>query len=182
MHSDPVVIWSELPSLTQTVDAVESASMWDQPRRIQEPPLQAGSVSSSGGYYESPLVLDTDRFASPGNPDMRMDAVLCRRPVNPSNTPDEMVFLHYPAASADITLTCVVAGEPFQLDFGSDESDHYILQHRRWSLCGFGNSLEEAVQDLLTMAQAIAPDYLQLDLSELTDNARDLSAFLQRVL
>ena len=92
------------------------------------------------------------------------------------------VFLHYPAASTNSTLTYVVAGEPFQLDFGADDSDHCILQHQHWSLCGFGNTLEDAVQDLLAMAQAVAPDYLQLDPSQLTDNARNLRAFLKRVL
>ena len=181
MHSEPVVIWPELPSLTKTMDAVEPTNMWDQPRRSPEPTLQTWSVSTSEEYYEAPLVLNTDRFASSDNPGMRMDAVSYQDLVNPSNTPVGIVFLHYPAAATDSTLTRVVAGEPFQLDFGSDGSDHYILQHRCWSLCGFGNTLEDAVQDLLAMAQAIAPDYLQLDPSELTDNARDLRAFLLRV-
>lgn len=61
------------------------------------------------------------------------------------------MLFHYPAASTDNSLTCVVAGESFHLDFGSDDADHYILQHRRWSLCGFGNTLEDAMQNLLAM-------------------------------
>lgn len=181
MYSNPAVIWRELPSLTKTVADVDPVGMWDQSQQMPGPTREAWSVFPFGEYHEAPLALDTDRFASPDDPDMRMDTVTYQEAVNASSIPVGDVFLHYPAASTTSSLTYVVAGEPFQLDLGADDSDHCILQHRHWSLCGFGNTLEDAVQDLLATAQAVAPDYLQLDPSELTDNARSLRAFLQRV-
>ena len=182
MYSDPAVIWRELPSLTKTVAGVDPVGTRDQSRQSLDPTQEVLSEFSFGEYGESSLVLDTDHVVSPDNPDMRMDAVTYQGAVNASSMPVGNVFLHYPAASTNSTLTYVVAGEPFQLDFGADDSDHCILQHQHWSLCGFGNTLEDAVQDLLAMAQAVAPDYLQLDPSQLTDNARNLRAFLKRVL
>lgn len=111
----------------------------------------------------------------------QMEAVSYPGPVKPSSISDGIWFQYF-AASSGSPPTCVVAGEPFQLDVGQDDSDGYVLHHRHWSLCGFGDTLEDAVQDLWAMARTVAPDYLQLDSSELTDNAQGLRTFLQRVL
>lgn len=181
MHTDPVVVWTELPSLTATVDAVEPASIWGQPRKDPEPILGAWPVSPSGEHHEAPLVLDTDRFASPDAHAKWMEAVSYPGPVKPSSISDGIWFQYFTVSSGS-PPTCVVAGEPFQLDVGQDDSGGYVLHHRHWSLCGFGDTLEDAVQDLWAMARTVAPDYLQLDASELTDNAQGLRAFLQRVL
>lgn len=181
MHADPVVVWTELPSLTATVEAVDPAGMWGQPRMDLEPILDAWFVSPVGEHHEALLILDTDRFVSPDDHAKWMDAVSYPGPVKPSSISNG-IWLQYSAVSSGSSPTCVVAGEPFQLDVGQDDADGYVLHHRHWSLCGFGDTLEDAVQDLWAMAQAVAPDYLQLDPSELTDNAQGLRAFLQRVL
>lgn len=181
MHTDPVVVWTELPSLTATVDALDPADMWRQPQKDLEPILDAWFVSPAGEHHEALLILDTDRFASLDDHAKWMDAVSYLGPVKPSSISDG-VWLQYAAALSGSSPICIVAGEPFQLDVGQDDSEGYILHHRHWSLCGFGDTLEDAVQDLRAMAQAVAPDYLQLDPSELTDNAQGLRTFLQRVL
>lgn len=180
MDLDAAVIWPESPLITGTMDDLDPASMWDRLPQIPETQPEPWHVPSHGEHFAPPLVLDTVRCASPGHLDQWVVAVSYSEVAKTNGIPGGSLLL-YPVTVSGDRITCMVAGEPFQLDFRQDDSDRYILQHHRWSLCGFGHTFAEAVQDLWDMAHAVASDYLDLDPSALTESALDLRQFLQRV-
>lgn len=98
-------------------------------------------------------------------------------PVSPIVSPVVMPSPHPPG-----TMTCWLTGEPFLLETGLPAPDSCQLNHRHWSLCGFGPDPTAALDDPRVRAAAVAPVYIDRPEAELTETARTLRDFLRRVV
>ena len=82
------------------------------------------------------------------------------------------------------TETLYLFGEKFEVTQGFIPEDDYkiYLSHKKWSLVGKGNTLEEAQANLIQEAKDVAPYYIEMSDDDLTFDAIDFKRFLQKVV
>lgn len=75
----------------------------------------------------------------------------------------------------------LIEGEKFEITIDQNGYDKFVLWHKHWSLCGFGNTLQEATDNLHENAAILADAYLDVNPSKLTRHAKNFTNFLRRL-
>lgn len=71
-----------------------------------------------------------------------------------------------------------IAGEPFHMAYTERK---VILNHERWSLTGSGKTLLEAEKKIIAEAKQLAQVFLDIPLTSLDTNAKELREFLLKL-
>ena len=185
MHPETAVVWSDAPLLTGNEDAPDHVSIWDQSPRDPKPQSDGWSFLTPHTVFKSAQFPEPANSYASRNPVDWMAVPLYPGPVPQSGIPGRVSFSYCASSSmatSGLSLTYHIEDEPFQLDIGQHDHDRFVLHHRHWSLCGFGDTMWEAEQDLWDRAQAIAPAYLNRSLEQQTAQAQAFRSFLERAL
>lgn len=73
----------------------------------------------------------------------------------------------------------VIADEPFVVEV---VDGRILITHQYWSIEGVGDTLAEAIVNLIAHARIIAPHYTRLNDRDCTPSARRLGLFVERLL
>ena len=73
----------------------------------------------------------------------------------------------------------VIADEPFKVEV---VDGRILITHEHWSIEGVGESLADALVNLIEHARIIAPHYTRFENLDCTPSARRLGQFVERLL
>lgn len=188
MNLETAVVWPELPLVVGHKEMRTTFSGYSQPLRMLASqsgpwPVQETTGVSTGYFLNGEgariQVLAAGADFTSSFPGQSLQGRTAGRPLDSTFDSDSE---RTSESDLRVSLPFHVANEPFQLEIGQDEHDRFVLHHRNWSLCGFGDTLWEAERDLRETARAIAPVYLDLSQADLTVQTWALREFLLRVL
>ena len=75
--------------------------------------------------------------------------------------------------------TWVIEGERFEMTVGEEDCYKFVIWHKQWSLCGFGDTMQDAVDNFFENAALDADYFLSKNSAKLTTQAEEFDNFLR---